>query len=148
MKTKEFIASVENMGFKVEKDTSLICIKNIISRHDGTVAIVDEEYKNSMSTAYKRFVELFEDEQEDLFNLLVKYSKTPIESRKEYYIKFTHLEEGYNYLIYIARTNKWLANNKTIYQNEKMKFSLDELPSWALDMLDREHLYKEKVEDE
>lgn len=79
MRTNELIEKAEAMGFEVvehPKYIDLYCDK---------IKITDiNKYKNfSVNTDYVYFHKLNEDKKQKLFNLLIKYSSTPIEERTE-----------------------------------------------------------------
>ncbi|WMM09736.1 hypothetical protein RCG47_07125 [Staphylococcus simulans] len=145
MKTKEFIASVQNMGFKIAQGVSLISVKNELNE---TLAYVDEEYTESMSTVYRNFVRLADEEKENLFKVIVEYASTPLEERKEekqYYIKHKYLANGWNYLNYIEEIEAWRITWKQENDLSLTQFTLAELPGWVHEMLEDGYLVKEEV---
>lgn len=146
MRTKEFIASIQNMGFKIAKGVSLISVKNELNE---TLAYVDEEYTESMSTVYRNFVRLADEEKENLFKVIVEYASTPLEERKEekqYYIKHKYLRKHNAYLNYNNGFQEWLFHSKSDTANRETQFTLAELPLWVHEMLEQGHLVKEEVE--
>lgn len=145
MKTKEFIASVQNMGFKIAQGVSLISVKSELNE---TLAYVDEEYTESMSTVYRNFVRLADEEKENLFKVIVEYASTPLEERKEekqYYIKHKYVRKHNAYLNYNNDFQEWIFHSKSDTANRKTKFTLTELPMWVHEMLEQGHLVKEEV---
>lgn len=77
MKTKEFIKRVEELGFRVK-----VCDSQIrILANDFIISVIyiGREY---MINTYKPVSIAFRNEDE-LFDLIIKYAKTPIEDRKE-----------------------------------------------------------------
>lgn len=82
MKTKEFIKRVEELGYNIEIDWPTIYIKC-----DGCIlARVDNARPYTIDTKAAFEVK----NAEELFDLCVKYAKTPIEDREEkkkYYLK-------------------------------------------------------------
>ena len=77
MKTKEFIKRVEELGFRVK-----VCDSQIrILANDFIISVVyiGREY---MINTYKPVSLAFRNEDE-LFDLIIKYAKTPIEDREE-----------------------------------------------------------------
>ena len=145
MKTKEFIASVQNMGFKIAKGVSLISVKNEMNE---TLAYVDEECTKSMSTLFRNFVCLADEEKEVLFKVIVEYASTPLKERKEekqYYIKHKYVRKHTAYLNYDKSLQKWIFHTKSNAVNLKTQFTLAELPLWVHEMLEQGHLVKEEV---
>ena len=87
MKTKEFCAKVEELGFRTTHVNAYIYIEN---RMVDTCAMVNEYNCYEVNTDIGDFYELKEETKKELFELLVGYSSTPIEERKEekkYYLK-------------------------------------------------------------
>ena len=88
MKTKEFIKNVEDLGFGVK-----ICDSQIrILANDFIISVVyiGREY---MINTYKPVSLAFRNEDE-LFDLIIKYAKTPIEERTEeklYYLRHKYI---------------------------------------------------------
>lgn len=82
MKTKEFVEKVEKLGYNIEIDWPTIYIKC-----DGCIlARVDKARAYTIDTKAAFEVK----NAEELFDLCVKYAKTPIEDREEkkkYYLK-------------------------------------------------------------
>ena len=75
MKTKEFIKKVEKLGYSIETDWPTIYIKC-----DGCIlARVDKATPYTINTKAAFEVK----NAEELFDLCVKYAKTPIEEREE-----------------------------------------------------------------
>lgn len=77
MKTKEFIKRVEELGFRVK-----VCDSQIrILANDFIISVIyiGREY---MINTYKPVSIAFRNEDE-LFDLIIKYAKTPVEDRKE-----------------------------------------------------------------
>ncbi|UXR34301.1 hypothetical protein MUA41_07960 [Staphylococcus simulans] len=145
MKTKEFIASVQNMGFKIAKGVSLISVKNELNE---TLAYVDEEYTESMSTVYRNFVRLADEEKENLFKVIVEYASTPLEKReeeKQYYIKHPGLSRAFAYLNYRRFRNEWYLSAKYEDDIAKTQFTLEELPEFVHEWLESGEVIKEEV---
>lgn len=77
MKTKEFIKRVEELGFKVNKGITRICIVS-----EGlTVATISTERVHYINCFC--FVDIEWKNQDKLFDLIVEYARTPIEDREE-----------------------------------------------------------------
>lgn len=93
MKTKEFIKRVEELGFKVNKGITRICIVS-----EGlTVATISTERVHYINCFC--FVDIEWKNQDKLFNLIVEYAKTPIEDREEekkYYLKHRWIKNSIN----------------------------------------------------
>ena len=85
MKTSEFIARVEELGFSVkEKKYTYTNEAWLIVREVEHAAIMGVE-KNTrflMDTDYDSFIYLDYDLREELFGLAVEYARTPIEERE------------------------------------------------------------------
>lgn len=104
MKTKEFIEKVEELGFEVNSNGSIISVKN--SKEDYmTVADIGKENEFEVNTFNYLFYYVKDNTKKDLFDLMVKYASTPIEEReeeKEYYLKHKWLNlkhENVKYLV-------------------------------------------------
>ncbi|WP_057510419.1 hypothetical protein [Staphylococcus simulans] len=146
MKTKEFIASVENMGFKIEQGLSIISVK---SEMNETLAYVGEECTKSMSTLFRNFMCLADEEKENLFKVIFEYASTPLEDREEpkkYRFRIKYTGKYYDYLNYDSYDEKWYFAGKGIDPYNKNEFTLEELPVWVHKMLEQGHLVKEEVE--
>lgn len=143
MSTKEFIASMQNMGFKVDVTKSAISVFN--ERNDK-VADVNREVQYSMWTCAFAFSEMLEEDKEDLFNVMIEYTSTPIEEREKYYIRQKYLIKRISYLNYNNSFQEWFFDSKSDIANRKTKFVLAELPIWVHEMLADGHLVKEEVE--
>ena len=91
MKTKEFIEKVEELGFDVEvlyykKDDSIEIERRIVIRNKENkcvVSVVWAERVYEFDNSWICFTKLTEElQKKELFDLLVKYSSTPIEERE------------------------------------------------------------------
>lgn len=143
MKTKEFIASMQNMGFKVDVTKSAISVFN--ERNDK-VADVNREVQYSMWTCAFAFSEMLEEDKEDLFNVMIEYTSTPIEEREKYYIKCKYLANDWNYLNYTEEIGVWRITCQQKTDLFRTQFTLAELPIWVHEMLADGHLVKEEIE--
>lgn len=151
MRTKEFIASVQNMGFKIAQGVSLISVKNELNE---TLAYVDEEYTESMSTVYRNFVRLADEEKENLFKVIVEYASTPLEEREEekkFYLRFKEINDvcGNDYLNLPVFKNSVVIGNKIPKKNYKTIFTerdMGLLPYSFYQMIMQGHLVKEELE--
>ena len=74
MKTKEFIEKVEELGYLVKYYGFYIYIDN----HNKELIAYAH-----MSVNYKGYELLGNDDREDLFNLIVEYTTTPVKNRKD-----------------------------------------------------------------
>ena len=127
MKTKEFIKRVEELGFGVKVYDSQIRI--LANDFIISVVYIGREY---MINTYKPVSLAFRNEDE-LFDLIIKYAKTPVEDRKEekkFYLRHRWLKPrpiDKNYLNHWIGTNKyWLDyNNET--ENIQTQFNLKEI---------------------
>lgn len=80
MKTKEFIKRVEELGFIAYEDDNYWLIKD---EYEINVAHVNKIILSQMSTDYMEWDEVYNEDKEKLFDLLIEYAKTPIEDREE-----------------------------------------------------------------
>lgn len=142
MKTKEFIASMQNLGFKVDGGTVEM---SIFDKDNNKIAQVSREVQWSMWTCSFAFSEMLEEDKEDLFNVMVEYTSTPIEERDKYYIKHKYLRKHNAYLNYNNGFQEWLFHSKSDTANRETQFTLAELPLWVHEMLEQGHLVKEEV---
>lgn len=101
MKTKDFITEVKKLGFKVNvQNINNIWIEN---SNGSNVAYVCRYKMYEFDTAFLAFENIPESHKVSLFNLLICYTRTPLEEREEekkYYLR-----------------HKWLANNNLNYLN-------------------------------
>ena len=85
MKTNEFIARVEELGFNVKekKYTYANEVWLIVREVEHAVIMgVEKNTKYMIDTDYASFIYLDDDLKWELFNLAVEYARTPIEERK------------------------------------------------------------------
>lgn len=127
MKTKEFIKRVEELGFRVK-----VCDSQIrILANDFIISVIyiGREY---MINTYKPVSIAFRNEDE-LFDLIIKYAKTPVEDRKEekkFYLRHRWLKPSPIYKNYL---NYWIGNDEywLDYKNEskeiQTQFTLKEI---------------------
>ena len=80
MKTKEFIEKVEELGYLVKYYGFYIYIDN---HNKELIAVVATHEYAHMSVNYKGYELLGNDDREDLFNLIVEYTTTPVKNRKD-----------------------------------------------------------------
>lgn len=81
MKTKYFIQKLEDFGFVANVDRGVIIIKN---KNGNGLAALSKNNKYSLDTLFNSaFENLRDNEQKELFDLLVEYTRTPIEEREE-----------------------------------------------------------------
>ena len=91
MNTKEFIKRVEKLGFDVELYPSHV----VITTSNISVATVYTQRLYEINTRSIVKVELTH--KEELFDLIIKYAKTPIEEREEpkkYYLRHKFLKDS------------------------------------------------------
>ena len=82
MKTKEFIKRVEELGFECKKEHEVYLIYN----NEGTeYASVCHTTTNQISSMARAWNWLNKRVQDELFDLLIDYAKTPIDMRVEKY---------------------------------------------------------------
>lgn len=78
MKTKEFIKRVKELGYDYEKAEEVYFIYDL----EGTeIAAVCHTTPNQISNTEREWDFLNKHEQEELFDLLIEYAKTPIKDR-------------------------------------------------------------------
>lgn len=86
MRTREFIKSVKELGYKVDENKGKNTLRiecDSLENHPRHVGVIlqDEEYSFDLNTT--RFNLLSLKRKKELFDLIVEYSSTPIEDRKE-----------------------------------------------------------------
>lgn len=127
MKTKEFIKRVEELGFRVK-----VCDSQIrILANDFIISVVyiGREY---MINTYKPVSLAFRNEDE-LFDLIIKYAKTPIEERTEeklYYLRHKYINKRNAYLVVDENQNCSLQVMGVDYElptSDKTKFTEKEI---------------------
>lgn len=132
MKTKEFIARVEDLGLYTEID--YIADTMLVHDGQGIVATVSMLNQFEMSTGYYIFKATTEIKSK-LLKILVEYTTTPIEEREspqKYRLKLKPLE------LKIIGTNRYLAHDELNeeyilidrrdgYNLVKNKFTFDEI---------------------
>lgn len=127
MKTKELIKKVKELGFRIIKSGSHLDImygELIIAR-----VYIDQMYVMS----FYRYDEKYLINEDKLFNLIVKYTSTPIDDREEekkFYLKHRWLKPKPIYKNYL---NNWIGTNEywLDYKNEtkdvQTRFTLKEI---------------------
>ena len=142
MSTKEFIVSIENLGFKIDSGSADTI--SIFDENTDKIAQVSSKIQwclwiNSLTDRV-----LLEEDREHLFNILVEYSSTPVDARENYFIRHKYLKERYNYLALDSNKEYFFVSNDNI-DGLKKKFTLKELPMWVHVMLDKKMLIMEEV---
>lgn len=130
MKTKEFIKRVEELGFEYEKAEEVYFIYD----YEGTeYAAVCHTTPNQISNTERAWDWLDKDVQEELFDLIVEYARTPIEDREEekkFYLEHKNQRSvdgsALYFTIYISH-NFLLVKSQVISENLKQKFTLKEI---------------------
>lgn len=79
MKTKEFVTSVEALGFGVLRGKR----NSYVTNKERTLCSISEDGQFEVDTYRTNFANLEKDTQAKLFKLVTEYSATPIEERKE-----------------------------------------------------------------
>lgn len=80
MKTKEFIKRVEGLEFEVENGKEYYYIKDI----DGElIASINKLITFQICTNFNAWDELCDDLKKQLFDIISKYTKTPVDEREE-----------------------------------------------------------------
>lgn len=130
MKTKEFIKRVEELGFEYEKAEEVYFIYD----YEGTeYAAVCHTTPNQISNTERAWDWLDKDVQEELFDLIVEYARTPIEDREEekrFCLEHKNQRSvdgsALYFTIYISH-NFLLVKSQVISENLKQKFTLKEI---------------------
>lgn len=151
MKTEEFIERAEALGYEVEKTTCLgvSCLDIKIAEECVACVSLQGRYDFDISS---EFYNETEKNQDALFDLLVEYSKTPIEEREEkkeycFLLKVERLDPVDGYLNKGNNGNFFFGNPSQTCEVQT-KFTDDEiseLPTWVIDMLNDGYLIKEEV---
>ena len=134
--TKEFIKQVEEIGFVVEKDAEVYFIYD--NECTEYAAVCHKEW-GQISNDVREWDFLEDNVKQKLFDLLVRYAKTPLEYREEpkkYYLKHRYLisdnyldKQRYNYLNKNTSTEALSLddNNENPKWSFRCKFSLKEI---------------------
>lgn len=119
MKTKEFIKEVEKLGFKVNvKNIKGIWIEN---SNGSNVAYVCRYKMYEFDTAFLAFENIPESHKVSLFNLLICYTRTPLNEREEE--KKFYLKQNLK--------DKWLERNAFYYLNLNIDKNIYLIDSYA-----------------
>ncbi|MDU2574771.1 MAG: hypothetical protein E7C94_02455 [Finegoldia magna] len=129
MKTKEFAKKVKDLGYKIVEgrfDNGANYFK--IIRPDGITDSYVAIDKFLEMSVYSNLV------NEELFDLVVEYAKTPIKDREEekrYYLKHRYLQSSFtnlnDFLSYSASDNKLALSNGINFPKYKTHFTLKEI---------------------
>lgn len=127
MKTKEFIKRVEELGLCVEKSFDYIAIK----ANYRIIAIVDMKLMHSFNILGEFKIEW--KKECELFDLIIKYAKTPIDEREEekkFYLKHRYFKctngDSRYFQIYEPNGTPWLNAMYTVIGYKK-QFTLEEI---------------------
>jgi hypothetical protein len=127
MKYSEFRRLVKDMNYNLEETEEVICVRKKVL--DRPIARVGKD-KRFIFSFYTAFEELKEAEQEDLFELLYRLAKTPLEEREEekrYRLRFIgEVDDGCCYLN-ISRNGTKTFNTKSDDEWFKTIFTESEL---------------------
>lgn len=125
MRTEEFIKRVEELGYDVELYPSHV----VITTSNISVATVYTQRLYEINTRSIVKVELTH--KEELFDLIIKYAKTPIEEREEpkkFYVRHKWMQTvGYNYLTIDIDDNTCCIDNIEGFDWTKNKFTHEEI---------------------
>ena len=114
MKTKEFIRRVEGLEFEVQNGKEYYIIKDI----DGEViASINKLITFQICTDFNAWDELCDDLKKQLFDIISKYTSTPIDEREEY--KKFYLRHKW-----IFDKDFYMYLQKTSYDDKKMSFGV------------------------
>lgn len=164
MKRKEMIKKLEN-NFEdifakkdIDGDLYVYC-ESIVGTYE-TICRIDEnkQYEFLLYNEYHLMLEDNDEEQEKLFDIIVEYSKTPIEEREEepryqYYIPSVQgleVSSGQRdslFLNYDTGTGKWVFSTNNNGCGFQTIFTYKELEKYGIDPQELREKYKEiKVE--
>ena len=93
MKTKELMNSLKRRGYRYERVNFIgsgLGLR-IINKEYSAVAVINTDKIRALDTRFPSFYELSEEKQDDLYNLLDEYARTPMEDReplKKYRYRF------------------------------------------------------------
>lgn len=112
MLTKDFIKEVKAMGFVAIVGDGYFRVKD---SEGYNVAYVSNAITHMFDIAYNAFKNLQENDKNNLFDLLVEYTRTPLEEREEqerFFLKFK-IEIGgkYEYLNYYKEEDELTLDN-------------------------------------
>lgn len=128
MKTKEFIKRVKDLGLACEKAKEVY----IIYDYDGhEYASVCHTIPNRISNMEIAWDLLDKDTQNELFDIIVEYAKTPIEEREDeqkYYLKHRFLNSNVNQFLNRDLTSHIFGlSTKKDYSALQTKFTQKEI---------------------
>ena len=129
MKYKEFIKRVKDLGFACEKAKEVY----IIYDYDGhEYASVCHTIPNRISNMEIAWDLLDKDTQNELFDIIVEYAKTPIAERKEekkYYLRHRFLGsgDGNQFLNQELEGNTWFLSEEDSFDNYQTQFTQKEI---------------------
>lgn len=113
MKTKQFFKEIRLMGFDV-KDLNNVIV--IIDSNEYYIAEVSKDNFGAIATDYPMFCRLDYNTKLQLLNLLIDYTKTPIEYREDreheklYFLKQKGVRD--KYLTYVSNTGEYTTESK------------------------------------
>lgn len=153
MKTKEFIEEIKQMGFKTLEDEQYIEV--MLQGSSMRLAIVSKDEIYSVRTTYTSFENLDDRVQSKLFELISKYSSTPIQDRedqKKYYLKVYGSKYHYDQSdCYLNKHNSFDPPKYSYQNNDESKiqqiqtmFTDDEIEDIPIDVL--RTVYKVEVQ--
>lgn len=115
MKTKEFKKTIESIGLyydkylRVEEGSYVLYIEIQIEGEFKIIATVNKSTNYLIDTNYQWFAETEEGLRKDLFDVIYKFSSTPIperEEQKRYIIPLPHLILSDGLQIYLTQTHR------------------------------------------
>lgn len=125
MKTKDFIKKANELGYNVKKVGLGTKVSGKINC--CTVALINEDFYNMVDLSYVHYMD------DDLFDLIVSYAKTPVEERKsvkKYSVKVLPYSDGYLNVRYGCDnivTNRYIISDTKELAYCKTKFTEDEI---------------------
>lgn len=131
MKTNEFIKAVEELGYLVDDGYGYW---QIWSEKNPIIAVVNKIDLSRISTDFVAWCNISDEDKNKILDLIIKYSKTPIEDREEekekrYYLKHRWLQRygKSNYLNIEAGGNYYGLNDIRDLEYVQTKFTLNEI---------------------
>ena len=130
MKTKEFIKRVDELGFIAYKDGDYWSIKD---ENEDIVANLNKTTLSQVCTDFMGWDEVYNEDKEKLFDIIVEFAKTPLDEREEekkFYLKHRWIfdKDFYMYLRKTSYDDKEMRFGVINFSgNDSLKFTLKEI---------------------
>ena len=130
MKTKEFIKLLNEVGFRAELMGCTHTYYEVRKNSNGRLVaevFIKEPY--SFKTIYGAFDDLLLETRANLYDILDKYARTPVEERAEeekFYLKFSNYDSDMNYFN-LSNNGKWGVSGQSEIMGYQTKFTTDEI---------------------